>query len=188
MSAAGDTVPIVPLPWPAVPVCSSMRSQVIPATSAASVTPHGMPKQQALLEALVHHDLRSKSREGQGRRQTMDRLCSGKPSKGLPCSSRDAQQQAGPQRPQGELCPGAAAAAREILGAGSLQSGFPFPSPGTSTPHPCMGGGCSAEQTAAWRSLCHTPNPREMARAQHTKCITVLQFTALWHHQPRWND
>lgn len=84
----------------------------------------------------------------------MDRLCSGEPSMGLPCSDRDVQQQTEPQGPQGELCTGAAAA-REILGTGFLQSGFSFPSPGMSTPHPCTGGGCSAEQALARRSLCH---------------------------------
>lgn len=161
---------LLALPWPAVPVCSSTRFQIFPATSAASVAPPRMPKLQPLPEALAHDDFRSKEQEGQGRRQSMDRLSSGKPSTGLPCSDSDAQQQAGPQRPQRGVC--TAAAARGILGAGSLQSGFPFSSPGMSTPHPCMGGGCSAEQAAAWRILCHTLSPHPPEMAQHTKQLS----------------
>lgn len=110
--------PLLVLPWPAVPVCSSTRSQVIPTTSAANVTPPGMPKELLLQEALAQDGLKARARRGRGG----DRLCSGNPSKGLPCRDRDAQQQAGPQRPQGtqgEVCTGVAAA-REVLEAGSL--------------------------------------------------------------------
>lgn len=109
----------------------------------------------------------------------MGRLCSGNPSMGL-CAGIGVLSSRQEHRDHGEVCTGAAAA-REVLGAGSLLSGFPFPSPGTSTPHPCTAGGCSAE-----KPLAHTHCLRD-GQAQHTKCITILQFTAPWHHQLRWN-